>query len=566
MSELTFSVRFGVAGAVLAAVGVASCGADLVQPDRALPALELQVRFGADIPETARRVDLTLGAIPYCPAIALDVPIQPGGPVSPWMTASVQALDRSRDTMALTARGGGDPRAFGCPFNTPLVRFFEPWLFFDPNEGPGWGGPAVPWVPRDRIVAYADDWVTYQPQGPTDDQLRLPPGYSVLRRTCNGGDRAWRIELVDTQEPMTFFPSILPNFYPQPRPPELALREQSERLLLQECGDQLPPQDLGDRLTFDRATSIQFSADGSQLLYMVGIDPADPERRAPIRSVDLSTRVVRQVTAVQGGYQLQTTGRSEDIYVWTETGFQKLRVTGETIADVTTFPYRSVRSVSPDGRWMTFLESTTVSIADGWKSTQQEWIRDLDTGAARPIERGNLFWGWTPASQLMTIENPTETDALSYVVTISPVDGAVIDRFSFVRLHDVFWSAGVPHSIASPVLWRPEVGESRFAANDRGFGVSVEAAGTGDVVEVLDQRVGSIDVAARADGAAFLWARRCLGLFETVCTYELHRLTIPELQDDVVAVSDSAALVAVSPAGDRVAIASRDGVFLRALP
>ena len=44
------------------------------------------------------------------------------------------------------------------------------------------------------------------------------------------------------------------------------------------------------------------------------------------------------------------------------------------------------------------------------------------------------------------------------------------------------------------------------------------------------------------------------------------RVALPTLEDHVVAVSPTAAPVAVSPLGDRVAIAARDGVFIRTLP
>jgi hypothetical protein len=557
------SVRL-VAAALLAA-GLAGCGTGpLDQPDSALPALKVQARFGATIPATATRVTVQLAAIPYCPAgdgsdVSNALPAAAPTPPPAW-----RSLDEHGDTIGLTANAGGDPRAFGCPyvFGAPLIRFFEPLLYFDPFDGQG---PPVPWVARDKIVVYVDTWVTFQPQGPTDDSITLAPGYSVLRRTCSGGDKAWRVESATPDEPMTFSPSILPNFHPQPRPPERTLREQSERLLLKECGIEPPVANLGARLTFDRATSIQFSADGSELLYMVGIDPGDADRLASLRTVDLSTGSVRQVAAVRDAYKFQITERPAEIYVWTQTDFQRLRVdreTWETIGKVTVSPDRFDHAVSPDGRWITFLEYTPES--GGGDTRPALWIEDTDTGAARLWDKG--FSSWTPASQLMMIENPTETGAYSYVVIISPADGQEVARFPFVGVHRVFWSDGIPYSIASPIVWGPVASESKFIGNGREFGVSGKGPGAGDAIEVLDQSAGSVEVAARSEGAAFLWTRRCLGLFETVCTYELHRVAIPTLEDRIVAVSASAAPVAVSPRGDRIAIAAQDGVFIRSLP
>jgi hypothetical protein len=63
-----------------------------------------------------------------------------------------------------------------------------------------------------------------------------------------------------------------------------------------------------------------------------------------------------------------------------------------------------------------------------------------------------------------------------------------------------------------------------------------------------------------------IWARKCQGLYETVCSYYLHRITLPGGADQIVAVGDSAAPVAISVSGHRFAIAALDGIHIGDLP
>jgi hypothetical protein len=66
--------------------------------------------------------------------------------------------------------------------------------------------------------------------------------------------------------------------------------------------------------------------------------------------------------------------------------------------------------------------------------------------------------------------------------------------------------------------------------------------------------------------AVLFWTRRCLGLFETVCSYRLHRFSLPDGADEVIAVSDDFPMMAVSPDGRRAAIGTRRGIFVKELP
>jgi len=69
-----------------------------------------------------------------------------------------------------------------------------------------------------------------------------------------------------------------------------------------------------------------------------------------------------------------------------------------------------------------------------------------------------------------------------------------------------------------------------------------------------------------ATSGFLLWTRSCLGMFETVCSYALHRFTLPEGADQVVAISDEYPVMAVSPDQKRIAVSTRRGIFVKDLP
>lgn len=417
----------------------------------------------------------------------------------------------------------------------------------------------------DRVIAYTEHPVAFRPYGPSDDPITLPGGYSILRRACGVADKPWRLELVDNAQPITFQPSILPNAYPRPRPPEIVLREQSEGLLLQGCGIERPNADLGNLLSFDRATSVMFTTDGAQLLYLARIDAGDPDRLAPLRSVDLASGAVRQVAAIRDAYRLQQTSRLGQIFVWTQTGIQRIDIAGDRVTRTLALPNELNVHVSPDGQWFAHYRTQNFgeyTPGDGWV------LRNLDDGSTRLWEGANMQ-GWTPDSEVIVADGYD-------LVVVSPVDSHELRRFSSSRLSEFLWNGGMPYGLTAQVTWKPF--ESDFPApfrSDRGFGLSVQGPGANDPVPVVDTSAGgiatqggpgAIEIAARSADAAFVWTRKCLGLFETVCTFELHRVKVPAFEDRVVAVSAIAAPVAVSPAGDRIAIAAPDGVFVRSLP
>jgi hypothetical protein len=63
----------------------------------------------------------------------------------------------------------------------------------------------------------------------------------------------------------------------------------------------------------------------------------------------------------------------------------------------------------------------------------------------------------------------------------------------------------------------------------------------------------------------FAWARQCFGLGETACNLELRRISLTTGRRDVVATANEILPFAVSPDGQKLAIAKGPNVYLKAL-
>ena len=113
------------------------------------------------------------------------------------------------------------------------------------------------------------------------------------------------------------------------------------------------------------------------------------------------------------------------------------------------------------------------------------------------------------------------------------------------------------------------VGLTGTGTFESGFGLQLDDFSDGRQTETIDPTAGRLTLAASGGGAAFVWAKKCLGLFETVCSYTLHRIALRSGADQTLAVMDASAddpgLVAISASGNRLVIANREGIFVRDL-
>jgi hypothetical protein len=71
---------------------------------------------------------------------------------------------------------------------------------------------------------------------------------------------------------------------------------------------------------------------------------------------------------------------------------------------------------------------------------------------------------------------------------------------------------------------------------------------------------------ALADGVALVWARKCQGFYEAVCNFQLHRLSLDDAGDTIVATTPDLDAFALSPDHRQVAIGTADGIFVKTLP
>ena len=88
-----------------------------------------------------------------------------------------------------------------------------------------------------------------------------------------------------------------------------------------------------------------------------------------------------------------------------------------------------------------------------------------------------------------------------------------------------------------------------------GGGVGLELEDPGDGArrtivptdEMEPEDGGSALTVTSFDNVALVWTRKCLGLYDTVCTFQLHRIALPDGTDTVVAVSPDPPVSALSP-------------------
>jgi hypothetical protein len=99
------------------------------------------------------------------------------------------------------------------------------------------------------------------------------------------------------------------------------------------------------------------------------------------------------------------------------------------------------------------------------------------------------------------------------------------------------------------------------------FGLSLQDPDTGAERPVLDASAGMIDIVSTPPVLGFMlvWARTCLGLYNTVCSYSLMRVDLTNGTARTVAVSASELPVAVSPDYQSVAIAATNGIYVKSL-
>jgi hypothetical protein len=549
-----------------------------------LPAVSLRLRL-QDPPPGMNELIVSLEAIPYCSPFSPS--LEPDG--AAWeqiQNVPVPIPGGTTEVRAVFASFGSE-RAL-CPLSPPLFRFYRIT---------GYASSANHLVAPGTFLAYSPKPGTYVPFGPTGPQVSLPQGYSWLQRTCDGAEVRGLDQVVNMQTtagPLSYGREQL---------------EIDEAAFEQQCQRPRPPEVLGRRVSLDSAVSIAWSPDGNSLYYAVSSAQATPEQASSLRAVPAAGGTTVELATGPFDFNLHVT-TGGDILFWRTSSLERVhpQPDGTSTREVLSVPRGQI---SPDGRW---LVSTTA--ANGGL------IQDLTTQAVFPFEHGTPV-AWSPDSRWLALDDAgqisllnVETHAMVVVgsrdsqlhgptwlpdgrlVLLRPdgdlgpgdrskpssgpasarvvgIDGATSSETHFTESDGVFlWAQDHLVRLVSTSFWNAEVVDwngqlSRSAPVAAGF--NLEDPTVGRVSEVIRPGAGALpwDPLGVMTGPdyALVWARRCKGLFETVCTSDLHRISLVAGTDTVVVTSvDQTSAQAVSPDGKHVAYSVPSGIFIQDLP
>jgi hypothetical protein len=547
-------------------------------------ALSLDVRVADPPAAPLPHLGLRLDVIHYCRPGQLDQSSTPDPEATFWGEGQPFVAGASSQRMVVPSSRFAYNQA--CATGVPPLRFFRPGIEFNDSSttAPGtWSTPG-------RDLVYTAAPATLMPFGPDGPALAFPAGYSLLHVSCGSAGAPLQMAVESTQQVLEFHRRKDQPF------DGVSRIEQDERLRLEGCGVHLPAVDLGTRVDLDAPTKIAWSVDGTRLLYFVS--------RGPEPATDHS---LRTVPAVGGAPVELSVGLTEDLSLPTNGEVYVADVTGVTrhghLGPDGSAVFQAVLlerplGVSPDGQWMAFQQSPDLALAvwntadgstravgtgvfAGWSPDSHHlafWptsatgggqrIWHLDSGTSTPVGPADRFVRWLPDGRLV-LATATGTGA---DFTVVRTDGGVADRFHFSSLlGEYVWASdrlvGLtqrPWTVVSGWI----SGHAGLVLEDPLMPAPRSVVATDSVVLAHPTNIEAGEKYPPLDGGVLVWARRCLGAYDAACVFELHRVTLPAGTDQVVATSvePPAPTVAVAPGGQRVAIGTRSGIFVKILP
>jgi hypothetical protein len=415
-----------------------------------------------------------------------------------------------------------------------------------PMEARRWSAPST-------LIAYARRAARHHVSGLNGPTVDLPEGYSLLRRRCENGRTEFEVL------PINALISLSPQTREHTRRGNDPFdAEDLESEWLASCGGTPRPLDLGHRITFERSIELAWSADGSTLYHLAGLQPATFfETRTSLRAIQPADG--RQHELVTGLFTRLQTAANGTLFVkaWNEGEPHLVRVdvANDGLAQLTRIVADPEATVSPDGRfaaWTKYAEQTTIE------------RRDLETGQAwsYPSMR---FAGWTPSSDGFI--SASQLAAGGWIVrhdgTQTPT---VAPTIGWLGAHPVgadgadFITSTFPGADHVLTPWNRDC--LQCVGLDLVDGLTGENRRT-----VLAPSAGRTEVATQtADGSTvFVWAKTCQGVSETHCRAELHRIPLAGGEMQVVAVAADFLPAAVTPDGRKLALAAPNGIYLKDL-
>jgi hypothetical protein len=207
--------------------------------------------------------------------------------------------------------------------------------------------------------------------------------------------------------------------------------------------------------------------------------------------------------------------------------------------------------LSPDGGWFAYT---------GQDGMLHVW--DIPSSSDQTVVDGE-FIAWSPDSKLAysPSANPETLNVVSPAVPGEPV---ILDFQQNGSLR-VVWNTNGPLLAQPPLAW--SIQNDGFSGCSFCFGLSLQDPSSGAQRQVLDASAGKIDIVSTPPVLGFMlvWARTCLGLYNTVCSYSLLRVDLADGTARTVAVAAREYPVAVAPDNQRIAIATPKGIYVKSL-
>lgn len=467
----------------------------------------------------------------------------------PFVTENIRVeFPAARSQLPLCTQGG----------NVGPLRFFRLQSWLEQSLPPGPHSPegsyslVGPWAPIGYDLVYASAATTFRPFGPAGPTVEFPRGYSWLRRTCGVTPGLIDMGVVSTSETVEFRLNRLPDYLP---PGSLEI-ELSERHLVESCGATLPTEDLGSRISFDRAQSLVWSADGASLYYLPPADATDPTQSVGLRQVRLADSAASELTAIPLGRNLQIDVAGQ-LYVGGVDNLLRVVLAAGAPASLVAVPVPANAVLSPDGRWLAYYREPELHVWDIQSGADRTTVNGMFL--AWSPDSGLAYWAWAAEPQTLNVLSPA---ALGEPKIHGPWDGS--NRY-------VVWNTNGPLLALSPFDWAVESYDA--SADPASYvtvysaGLSLQDPGTGAQRQVLDASAGEIDMVSTPPVLGFMlvWARDCLGLYNTVCSYSLLRVDLTDGTARTVAVGAREYPVAVSPDNQSIAIATPSGIYIKSL-
>jgi hypothetical protein len=436
-------------------------------------------------------------------------------------------------------------------YQLPDLRFFRVLVMAAPPYAPDRYDSIYPgsWEDPGRFLVYAMNATFWTPLGPNGPTLNFPQGYSWLRRRC--GTTPGQIEM--EVRPIDEVVELRHQDTTDPEQEDSDL-EMSERALVEGCGATIPAADLGVRASFDVASSLAWSPDGTTIYYLSRPDEQDKTQTAGLRQVRLLDSSTSELTTIAKATGVQV-GKPGHLFVSTSDSL--LHVT--LAPTVTAVPVLNVEGstgvVSPDGQWLAYGDGRT-------------HIIDLDTGTPLAGFEGprGAPDRWSSDGRLaywVFDEGQTSLNTLSLA---APSDvPSTYPAEQGIRTNVVWTRGGVmlTKTLGAP-LWVE--GASTVYVGD--FGLTLADPATGITTPLLDATAGTVSSVPRTPflDKAFAWTRKCLGPWTTVCSDALVRIDAVQATGETIATWSISVPVAISSDGRRLALGTSKGIYVKELP